>query len=406
MEILYLSRWLPYPVTNGSKIRIYNMLKRLAAKGHQIHLLTFYEEGENPQSAIEHLKQFCSEVECVLYKPFQPTSWQSRAAFFAPKPRSVINTYRPEMAQRTEMALASGKINVLVASEIDMAGYGLVAGRYNVPAVFEELEVAPVYEQFSRAKSPKERLRFGLTWLKYSAYIRKLARNYKAITVVSEGEREISSKLTGKTPLRVLPNGADLQSYHFHPYIVAERSNQLIFNGALTFNLNYEAVQYFLKEIFPLVNEAKPEMNLLVTGRYEGIDLSGLIITPQVQLTGFVDNLHPLMQNSLVCIAPLLRGGGTRLKILEAFALGTPVVANSKGAEGLAAQNEKHLLIADTPREFANAILRLKREPDLAAKLAQNARKLVEERFDWDIITAELDNIIIEAQGTFPNKAR
>jgi glycosyltransferase involved in cell wall biosynthesis len=394
MDILYLSRWLPYPPANGSKIRIYNMLKRLAAQGHQIHLSTFYEEGENPQNAIEHLKQFCSQVECVLYKPFQPSSWQSRAAFFAPKPRSVINTYRPEMAQRTEMALVSGKFKVLVASSIDMAGYGLLAGRYAIPAVLEELEVATVYEQFSRAKSPKERLRYGLTWLKYSAYIRKLARNYKAITVVSDDEREISSKLTGKTPIRVLPNGADLQSYQFHPYLAAERSNQLIFNGALTFNLNYEAVQYFLKDISPLLNDSEPDMALLVTGRYERVDLTGLKITPQVKLTGFVDDLHPLMQNSLACVVPLLRGGGTRLKILEAFALGTPVVATSKGAEGLGARHEEHLLIADTPRDFANAILRLKREPDLAVRLAQNARKLVEERFDWEAITAELDKIL------------
>jgi len=394
MNLLYLSRWLPYPATNGSKLRIYNLLKRLAAKGYQIHLLTFYEEGENPQMAVEHLKQFCHEVECVVYKPFQPSSWQSRAAFFAPKPRSVIITYRPEMAQRTEMALASGKIELLIASEIDMAGYGLLAGRYNIPAVLEELEVATVYEQVSRAKSPKERLRYSLTWLKYSAYIRKLARNYKAITIVSEEERKILGSLVGKTSLLLLPNGADLQSYQFRPYLATERSNQLIFNGALTFNLNYEAVQFFLKEISPLLSVAEPTMTLLVTGRYNGVDLAGLNITPQVKLTGFVDDLRPLMQDSLVCVASLLRGGGTRLKILEAFALGTPVVATSKGAEGLGAQNEEHLLIADTPRAFAEAILRLKREPELAASLAQNARQLVEARFDWETIAAELDKIL------------
>ncbi len=398
MKLLYLSRWMPYPASNGSKLRNYNLIKRLAGQGHTLHLITFYGPGENLHTAIEHLKQFCVEVECVPYKPFQPSSWQAKAAFFALRPRSVIATFQTEMARRVEIALVSGTIQVVIANEIDMAAYGLRTKKYSIPALLEELETSTLYEQFRQAQKTKNRLRYGLTWFKLKTYIRHLARHYQAITVVSERERALVQSIVGQTQtlLQVLPNGADLATYQFRPYCAEERSNQLIFNGALTFNLNYEAMHYFLTEIFPLLRQTDPALKLLITGHTEGVALAQLTQGnhQNILFTGYVADLATLVAQSKVCIAPLLRGGGTRLKILEAFALGTPVVATTKGAEGLEAQSEEHLLIANTPSEFVQAILRLQRDPELAARLTKNARSLVERNFNWDIIALQLDRIL------------
>jgi glycosyltransferase involved in cell wall biosynthesis len=396
MKLLFLSRWLPYPASNGSKLRIYNLLSQLARRGHQIHLLTYYEAGENPQAAAEHMGQFCAKVECVPYKPFRPDNWRSRAGFLALKPRSVLATFQPEMARRVETALVVGKAERLIASEIDMAEYGLLARKYGVPAFLEELEISVLYEQFSKARSPKARARFALTWLKYTNYIRYLARHYPAISVVSEQEQALLRPLAGTTSLHVLPNGASLQTYQFHPYQAAERTNRLVFNGALTFKLNFEAMRYFLNEVFPLVRKADPTMEVWITGKHDGVDLAALLKNGSdgIVFTGYLDDLRPVIAQSAECIAPLLQGGGTRLKILEAFALGTPVVATSKGAEGLQARSGTHLLIADTPQEFAAAILKLKKEPALAAHLAENARKLVETTYNWDDIVAHLESIL------------
>ncbi len=399
MKLLCLSRWLPYPASNGSKLRVYNLLKRLARRGHELHLLTFYEQGEDFLLAQQHLNQFCTSVGGVLYKPFQPHSWQSRAAFLTLRPRSVRATYRPEMTERVEVQLASGQVEAVIAFELDMAGYGTLAHRYDRPALLEELEVSRLYNQFKQARRRRERLRYGLTWFKVARYVRYLARHYRAITVVSAQEQAVIQPLVGSTPVQVLPNGADLTAYRFQPYHWQARQPHLVFNGALTFNLNYDAMSYFLREVFPTLRQSEPELKLVITGRNDGVDRLALAEGRAERLegvifTGYLDDLNPTVAGGRACVAPLLNGGGTRLKILEAFALGTPVISTTKGAEGLNAQHEKHFLCADTPQEFVQALARLKHEPDLATNLTRKARRLVEENFDWDSIAATLDNLI------------
>lgn len=404
MKLIYLSRWLPYPASNGSKLRIYNLLKRLAARGHDIHLITFYQPGEDPQAAADHLGQFCSAVEWVEYRPFERNGWRERLGFLRPRPRSVSATFVPQVARLVEAALKEKQPDLLVASQIDMAEYGKAAEKYGVPNVLEELEIAAVYEYFRRVRNPKLWVRRGLTWLKLATYTRHLAKHYRLITVVSEDEQKLVGTLSGETALHVISNGADLEQYHFHPYRAAERAERMVFNGALTFDQNYNAARFFLSEIFPLVRQAAPDLEVLITGRYDGVDLAGLRpdgggLPAGVTLSGFVQDLRPLVAGSAICIAPIVDSGGTRLKILEAFALGTPVVTTTMGAEGLGAQYGEHILTADTPRDFAEAILRLRRDPELAARMTEKARRLVEARFDWEPIAARLDELLHQAAG-------
>lgn len=395
MKLLFLSRWVPYPADNGSKLRIYNIIKQLSLRGHEVHLISLYSDNEDTQAASAHLGQFCTQVEFLPIKPFIPGHWKAVAAFFSPWPRSVKSTYQPELAARINQLLAPGTFDRLIACQVDMAHYGLLASKYGVPAFLEEVEVGALYEYIKQQKGFKNRFRFGLTWFKLSNYLRHLARFYQAMTVVSEKERKLVSPSTGVLPLYILPNGADLEFYQFNPYRPAEKLPQLIYNGALTFILNYRAVEYFLSQIFPLLKD-QANFKLVVTGNHTGVDLSNspAFQSSEVVLTGFVEDIRPLITQSLVCVIPLLEGGGSRLKLLEAFALGTPVVSTSKGAEGIAARHEEHLLIANTPQEFADAILRLYHEPALAQRLATNARRLVEQNFDWQDIVEKLDSII------------
>lgn len=401
MNVLFLSRWLPYPANNGSRLRIYNLLKRLRQAGHQVHLITFYESGDDLALARQHANEFCASMDAVHYKPFQPGSWRSRAAFLSPKPRWATTTYRPDVARLVEVCLSFYKIDAVIASEIDMAPYGAIARKSGVPALFEELELGKMYEQYRHAPSLKRRLRNGLTWWKMAAYVRQLTGRYQTVTVASEKELELARHLLNRKKIAVLPNAADLQVYEFEPYQSEKRATQIIFNGALSFNLNYEAVQFFLNRVFPLVRREAPDLELLITGKCDNLDPLKLVEgrpdrLEGVQFTGYVEDIRPLITASRVCIAPLLQGGGTRLKILEAFALGTPVVATSKGAEGLAAENDKQLLIADDPAEFARAVLRLLNEPDLAARLSASARMLTETHYNWDSVGQKLNRLLVE----------
>ncbi|MDB5080445.1 MAG: hypothetical protein JWP00_2369 [Chloroflexi bacterium] len=409
MNILFLSRWLPYPANNGARLRIFNLLKRLLQQGHRVHLITFYEPGDELHLARQNAGQFCTSLEAVLYKPFQPGSWQSRLAFFSPKPRWAITTYQPEMARLVEASLVYQEFETLVASEIDMACYGIVAKKYGIPALLEGLELAKLYEQFSQAASYKNRLRNGLTWLKMSAYVREIARHYQSVTVVSEKEYNLAGDLVGRDKVTVLPNGADLKGYTFRPYQVESRPKRLIFNGALTFNLNYEAMHFFLNEIFPLLRQQEPELEVLITGRCENLDRLKLVQGQAARLegvifTGYVEDIRPIVASSRACIVPLRQGGGTRLKILEAFALGTPVIATTKGAEGLAAQSGQHLLLADEPAEFARSVLRLINQPALAARLTASARRLTEIYYDWDQIALQLHSLLMDLRGGHANR--
>jgi glycosyltransferase involved in cell wall biosynthesis len=401
MNVLFLSRWLPYPANNGARLRIYNLLTRLLRQGHQVHLLTFYEKGDNLELARQHASEFCTSLETVFYKPFQTKNRQSWLGFLSPQPRSVVTTYLPDMARLVEVCLSFYKIEVVVASEIDMAPYGRVAAKYKIPALLEELELGKIYEQYSYAVNLRSKLRNGLTWWKLAGYVRKLSRHYQTVTVVSEKEHKLVGRLANWGEIAILPNGADLQFYQFHPYQPERRANQLIFNGSLSFDLNYEAARFFLNEIFPLVRQQEPGLELLITGKCDNLDPLKLVLGQPgrlegVKFTGYVEDIRPLITASRACIVPLLRGGGTRLKILEAFALGTPVVATSKGAEGLDAENNHQLLISDDPADFAHSVLRLLNEPALAAQLAFNARLLTEARYNWDWIGQKLGILLEE----------
>jgi len=140
---------------------------------------------------------------------------------------------------------------------------------------------------------------------------------------------------------------------------------------------------YFLGQVYPRIRQSRSDVRVCITGSTRGLNLGGLPLDDSVVLTGFVEDIRPEIAGAWVAVVPILSGGGTRIKILEAMALGTPVVSTSKGAEGLDAVHEQHILIADDPAAFADCALRLMRDLLLRKRLATNARQLVEERYDW-----------------------
>jgi glycosyltransferase involved in cell wall biosynthesis len=168
----------------------------------------------------------------------------------------------------------------------------------------------------------------------------------------------------------------------------------LIFTGTLSYSANLTGLQWFLEKVFPKIQEKAPHVKLLITGRSENIPLP-----PAKNLirTGYVEDIRPLIASAWISIAPILEGGGTRLKILEAMAIGTPVIATSKGAEGLQIQNNQHILLADTPEQFAAATLHLLQDSKLRLKLVENSCHLVREHYDWGVIMPDFLKLVEEA---------
>ena len=209
----------------------------------------------------------------------------------------------------------------------------------------------------------------------------------------------MTSMLPGfQRPVEVVPNGVDCR--HNLPGLHSSNDNLLVYNGALTYSANLDAMTYFLSSIFPIVQQQIPDVRLTITGSTAGVDLSSLALTDAVFFSGYVPDVRLPIAQAAVCVVPLRDGGGTRLKILEAMALGTPVVATSKGAEGLDVIDGVHLLIADTPEEFARETIRLLREPKLRSTLAANARRLVVENYDWQQIGDRFVQLIEQTVAT------
>ncbi|GMQ79221.1 MAG: glycosyltransferase family 4 protein [Anaerolineae bacterium] len=376
MKILFLSSWFPYPANNGSKIRINNLLQALADH-HEVTLLSFTERP-NGSKDVPELQALCQEIQTVPWKPYKPDTHRARWGFLSLTPRSLLDTFSEEMRQLIESQLSNGNYNLVIASELGMASYSQYF--HDVPALFEDVELSLFIEPFSHATSKRSRVRNGLTWGKLHYYLNRLVRNFKAFTVVSKKEHQLLARFvnTNQT-VEIVPNCIDLKNYQEFGK-ERERANSIIYTGSFGYAANYDAMTWFLKEIYPDVLERFPDANLMITGDHENLPLPN---TEAVTLTGFVDDVRPLVAGSCISVAPLRAGGGTRIKILEAMALGTPVVATTKGAEGLDVQHGRHLLIADTPAAFSASISRLLTDPPLRQKLAINAYQLVKESYDW-----------------------
>ena len=163
-------------------------------------------------------------------------------------------------------------------------------------------------------------------------------------------------------------------------------ADTLIYSGALTYHANFDAVNYFLHDIFPLIQKECPDARLYITGSLEGVPLDQLPENDAVAFTGYLDDIRPAIARSWISIVPLRVGGGTRLKILEAMALGTPVVATSKGAEGLELIPDHDIVLADTPATFAESVLSLLNDPARRLQLSAHGRRIVSTKYTWQKI--------------------
>lgn len=391
MKVLFLSRWYPYPPDNGSKIRIFNLLRHLSAQ-HQVDLISFATESVT-EAQIVAMQHFCRRVEVIPYRPFRPGRLKALLGFFAAQPRSVIDTFNVALQQCVDCAHRERSFDLVIASQIDMAPYALrVTG---AAKIFEEVELTTLYEQFARQAQLLKKARGGLTWWKSSRYTANLLQKLDGCTVVSEAERErVWQLLPDYQPIGIVPNGVDVAAYQsdFGP----PEADTLIYSGALTYHANFDAVDYFLREIFPLVQAQRPQIKLRITGKLKGVPVERLPKTSSdsVIFTGYLPDIRPTVARSWISIVPLRLGGGTRLKILEALALGTPVVATSKGAEGLNLTPGREISLADSPADFAAAILRLLEASHLRETLSHNGRLAVEAHYDWPLIGQQFNDFI------------
>lgn len=402
MNILFLSRWFPYPADNGSKLRISNLIRQLSVE-HQVFLVSFRPPERVIDGQAERLALTdCAAVQTAPYLGYQSGSLKALAGLFAPRPRSLVASHSPEFAALTAHAVREHRPELVVASELDMLPYA--RAQHDAPILLDDLEVAVYRDALRGARSLKARVRATLTWAKLGAYLRRELPHVAACTVVSEQERDNLRVIApAYDRVSVVPNAVDVASYA--GAYAPPQPDTLVFSGSLSYAPNYDGLRWFLQEVLPRVQQNVSNVRLRVTGSTQGIDLAGLPSNSAVEYTGYVDDVRPVIAESWAAVVPLWQGAGTRLKILEAMALGTPVVSTSKGAEGLAATPGTEILVQDAPEAFARGVVDLLRSPARRKQLAAAGIDLVRARYDWQVVGADV-RALAHSAATFVGSDR
>jgi len=377
-----IAPFVPWPLAHGGRIRLFHLLRELARK-HDVTLVCL---ADTSAQDLGPLTEICHDVVTVVHRP------GSLAAFcrflLGPNPYNAERFVSPALVATIRRLLAATPFDMVHLETTHIWSAAAACGDLPVVLGTQNVESRILAQLEKVCRNPLKRLLYRLETSRMRRFEEHAWRSCRLCLAVSEAERlEIIN--SGVAPERVVTvaNGVDLERFVFAP---RPGDKRLLFLGGLDYHPNRDAADWLLGEIWPLVRGAEPEAELLLAGRgTEALATAGL---PEgVICIGDPADVTACFAGADILLVPLRIGAGTRLKVLEAMAAGLPVITTSRGCEGTAAVAEVHLLTADTPQEFASACLRLLSAPGLAKRLAANARRLVEEKYGWERVTATIE---------------
>lgn len=387
MNILWLKTELLHPVDKGGKIRTYHMLKELKRQGHRVTYLTL-DDGAAGADARERAEEYCDELVCVphaLRPKFSAGFYYELARNLAsPLPYAIKKYESAAMRRLVEERAARGDGDVLVCDFLTPA--------VNTPertplasVLFEHNVEAMIWRRHYEVQSnPLKKSYLRGQWAKMRRFEREACRRFDAVVAVSREDREVLEREYGLNEVTDVPTGVDTDFFRPRPG-ASPRPNSLVFTGSMDWLPNEDAMRYFTDEIMPLVEREVPGVTLTVVGRNPSPGLVELgRRNPRVVVTGRVEDVRPYMEGAAAYVIPLRIGGGTRLKAYEAMAMEVPMVSTAVGVEGLPVRDGEELLVADTPEDFARAVVRVLRDGEFARNLSGRAATNVRANFGWD----------------------
>lgn len=381
MKIVMVSPYLPSP-TSGNRSRSYYLLKMLASQ-HAVSLLAMGEKFvlETPRDMVP-LESFTRSV-----KVLQPAS---RA--YPKRIHQLVNVVRRKsnVADGHDMIKLQNELNLLfVHDHYDAVVFeSALAGNYcfpkDVKVILDQhnLEFELLQRVYLHEKSL---LRKWYNWREsriMKSIEMKLCREAHAIAVPSERERLLLKSVLPDKIIEVVPNGVDIE-YFDGDNLNQEIENRIVFTGSMEYYPNVEAVLFFAQKCWPLIRQYIPDASWQIVGKNPLPNVQKLAKLPGVTVTGTVVDVRPHFAQAKVAIVPLLVGGGTRLKILEAMAMRKAVVSTSLGCEGLSVAPGTHLIVEDEPEAFARAVIELLKNPEKRLSLGNAGRELVEAEYSW-----------------------
>lgn len=397
MRILMIANYMPYPQISGGRIRIYNLLRRAAIR-HEISLVAFLESPDDAEG-IKHLRQFCMNVETASFR--QRSRWAKAPGLLKyaleGKPPELMLLHSEELRHKIDQLFSTTDFDIVQIESV----MGLYLDMLPRGRRFKSLEMFQNFtsQQFERVSNVEQRwdrkLRTRLNAFTMGRWEPRYAERFDRCTVVSEMDRRLLLQANPRLKVDVIPNGVDVEMYQPLPPPAENITPSLLFIGNMGYPPCVDAALYFCREIFPLIRQRINNAELWIVGRDPRPEVHELN-NGSVHVTGQVDEVLPYYRQCPVCVVPLRAGGGTRLKILEAMALGRPVVSTTIGCEGLDVVDGQHLLIADNPTQFVEKTIQLLEDRHLYQHLIANGRELVESRYGWDQIADKLMDVYEE----------
>lgn len=403
-RILFLIPHLPYPPHAGGTLRSYGMIDGLAKRGHPIGLLTFAEPGQQPIDQTP-LAALCSPAIAV---PAPARSMQDRL-------RDLLAGYA-DMARRFWSPAFAAALRDLLRRQtfdvidlyLEMAGYLPIIRQYapNTMVVYDALNA----EYDLQWRIATRDLRIPSRWLPAAYSIIQanrlarletdLCRSAQHVLACSGADAKKLARLRHSTPVTVIPNAISVDSYQTDALPPADIAHPaLVFTGKMDFRPNVDAALWFAGDILPIIRLQNPAAHLTIVGQKPHPRLEVIQGRPGVTITGYVPDVKPYLQAADVYVAPLRMGSGTRFKLLEAMAMGKAIVSTQLGAEGLDVEHGRHMLLADTDKSFAGAVIALISDPNLRQELGENAARLVKERYDWEAVIPQVEKVYAQKKG-------
>jgi glycosyltransferase involved in cell wall biosynthesis len=386
MNLLVLTPYIPYPPKFGGAVRIYHLMRQLA-RGHRVHLLSFREEsGAGDPKGLE---PFCKSV-TLIPRFVGNKRRQQMLSLLSPRSFQWKFHHSDALQVALDRLVREQKMDLILVEFSQMAGYQFPAG---IPVVLDEHNVEfDLLERMAARESGALRKWFnGVEAEKFRREEVAACRAAALTLVTSERDGDLLRQHAPELRPVTITNGVDCAQ--FTRPAGPRKPDTAVFVGATHYFPNEDGVVFFLNEVFPLIKEKQPRFRFTVVG---GKPPPSIVQrqSESVEVTGFVDDVRPFMWESSVFVVPLRMGGGTRFKIVEAFAAGIPVVSTRLGAEGIPVEDGRELLLADTPVDLAAAVLRVLADPGLAARLAQAGLDYVRRHFDWAVIGDKLNTAL------------
>ena len=389
MNILYLCHRFPYPPKRGGKIRPFNMIRHLSAKGHQVTVCSLARSAEEANDAqgiapycagfeIGHVHEWVQVARMVLRLP---VTTPSSMGFF----------YSPELARHVDRLLGSKKWDLIFVHCSSVAQY--VEHVRDIPKIldFGDMDSQKWFEYANYKPFPLS-LGYRLEGAKMLAAEKRLARRFDLCTATTRAEWETLKDYGTGADTDWFPNGVD--AAFFCPVDESYDADTISFIGRMDYYPNQECMARFCEQTWPLLRSQRPTMQLLIVGADPSPAMRKLGDWPGVTVTGSVPDVRPYIRGSALMVAPLNIARGTQNKILEAMAMGVPVVTSSIAAGGVDADAQAHLLVADTPPDCAQAIMRIVDNPLERARLAVAGRQRMLSHHAWPRSMERLDGII------------